>query len=128
MNPVINLDISKGESQVQAFVDKGKPFRKSFKVSHTLEGLSLLVEFLDHVQKETGQKPPTNKLSAVLSELQLTKHLRKAGIRKTFGFSCTYLFQLVFCLTFHQKNWFTLVTSRKNDSFTGKFWYSPFKY
>jgi transposase len=58
MNPVIGLDISKGESQVQAFVDKGKPFRKSFKVSHTLEGLSLLVEFLDHVQKETGQKPP----------------------------------------------------------------------
>ena len=58
MNPVVGLDISKGESQVQAFVDKGKPFRKSFKVSHTLEGLGLLVEFLDHVQKETGQKPP----------------------------------------------------------------------
>ena len=58
MNPVVGLDISKGESQVQAFVDKGKPFRKSFKISHTLEGLSLLVEFLVHVQKETGQKPP----------------------------------------------------------------------
>ena len=58
MNPVVGLDISKGESQVQAFVDKGKPFRKSFKVSHTLEGLSLLVEFLEVVQKETGQKPP----------------------------------------------------------------------
>lgn len=58
MNPVVGLDISKGESQVQAFVDKGKPFRKSFKVSHTLEGLGLLVEFLDQVQNETGQKPP----------------------------------------------------------------------
>ncbi|WP_028390654.1 IS110 family RNA-guided transposase [Bacillus cihuensis] len=58
MNPVVGLDISKGESQVQAFLDKGKPYRKSFKVSHTLEGLGLLLEFLDHVQKETGQKPP----------------------------------------------------------------------
>jgi len=58
MNPVVGLDISKGESQVQAFVDKGKPFRKSFKVSHTLEGLALLVEFLELVQKETGKKPP----------------------------------------------------------------------
>jgi len=58
MNPVVGLDISKGESQVQAFVDKGKPFRKSFKVAHTLEGLALLVEFLEKVQKETGQKPP----------------------------------------------------------------------
>lgn len=54
MNPVIGLDISKGESQVQAFLDKGKPFRKSFKISHTLEGLGLLVEFLEEVKKETG--------------------------------------------------------------------------
>jgi transposase len=58
MNPVIGLDISKGESQVQAFLDKGKPYRKSFKVSHTLEGLSLLVDFLEEVKKETGKKPP----------------------------------------------------------------------
>lgn len=33
MNPVVGLDISKGESQVQAFLDKGKPYRKSFKVT-----------------------------------------------------------------------------------------------
>ncbi|OIK08958.1 hypothetical protein BIV59_18460 [Bacillus sp. MUM 13] len=58
MNPVLGLDISKGESQVQAFLDKGKSFRKSFKVSHTLEGLGLLVEFLELVQNETGKKPP----------------------------------------------------------------------
>jgi transposase len=58
MNPVIGLDISKGESQVQAFLDKGKPYRKSFKVSHTLEGLSFLVDFLEEVKRETGKKPP----------------------------------------------------------------------
>ncbi|RVT56347.1 IS110 family transposase [Niallia taxi] len=57
MNPVVGLDISKGESQVQAFLDKGKPFRKSFKVSHTLEGLGSLIEFLEQVQQETGQRP-----------------------------------------------------------------------
>jgi hypothetical protein len=61
-----------------------------------------------------------NELLAVLTELQITKHLRKAGIRKSFGFSCAYLFQLVFCLIFHQKNWFTLVTSKKSDVFPGK--------
>ncbi|PAE32001.1 IS110 family transposase [Bacillus sp. 7884-1] len=58
MNPVIGLDVSKGESQVQAFLDKGKPYRKSFKVSHTIEGLDLLVEFLEVVKRETGKKPP----------------------------------------------------------------------
>lgn len=54
----MGLDVSKGESQVQAFLDKRKPFRKSFKVSHTLEGLNSLVEFIEEVKKESGQKPP----------------------------------------------------------------------
>ena len=42
MNPVIGLDVSKGESQVQAFLDKGKPYRKSFSINHNLEGLGNL--------------------------------------------------------------------------------------
>ena len=44
MNPVVGLDISKGESQVQAFLDKGKPYRKSFSIKHTLDGLDSLKE------------------------------------------------------------------------------------
>ena len=46
--------------------------------------------------------------------------LRQAGIRKNFGFSCAYLFQLVFSLIFHQKNWFALVTSKKSERYPGK--------
>lgn len=57
MNPVVGLDISKGESQVQAFLDKGKPYRKSFKVDHTLEGLSSLVAFLENIKRDSGKKP-----------------------------------------------------------------------
>jgi len=57
MNPVVGLDISKGESQVQAFLDKGKPYQKSFKITHTVEGLNLLVAFLEDVKEESGQKP-----------------------------------------------------------------------
>lgn len=57
MNPVVGLDISKGESQVQAFLDKGNPYRKSFKISHTIEGLSLLEEFLEEIKSESGKKP-----------------------------------------------------------------------
>ena len=30
MNPVIGLDVAKGESQVQAFLDKKKPYKKEF--------------------------------------------------------------------------------------------------
>ena len=57
MNPVVGLDISKGESQVHAFLDKGKPYRKSFKVDHTLEGLSSLVAFLENIKRDSGKKP-----------------------------------------------------------------------
>ncbi|RVT57395.1 IS110 family transposase, partial [Niallia taxi] len=54
MNPVVGLDVSKGESQVQAYLDKGKPYRKGFKVSHTLEGLKELFDFLEEVKGKTG--------------------------------------------------------------------------
>jgi len=32
--------------------------------------------------------------------------LRDAGFKKKFGFTCAYVFRLVFLLLFHQKNWF----------------------
>ena len=59
-------------------------------------------------------------LRYVFSELELTKHLRKAGITKTFGFTCSYLFQLVFCLIFQHKNWFSLLDSKKAGLYPAK--------
>ncbi len=46
MNPVVGLDVSKGESQVQAFLDKSQPYGKSFSISHTREGLDTFLHFL----------------------------------------------------------------------------------
>jgi transposase len=34
MNPVIGLDVAKGESQVQVYLEKKKPYKKSVKVQH----------------------------------------------------------------------------------------------
>src|SRR3954464_7286423 len=58
MNPVIGLDVAKGESQVQAFFDKKKPYKKSFKVAHTLEGLASLLDFIREVEDVSGGRPP----------------------------------------------------------------------
>src|ERR1700758_2708640 len=58
MNPVVGLDVAKGESQVQAFLDKKKPYKKSFKVTHTLEGLDSLHQFLKEIETLTGIRPP----------------------------------------------------------------------
>lgn len=53
-------------------------------------------------------------------ELKVLKHLRKAGITKKFGFTCSYLFQVVFVLIFHHRNWFQILESTKGESFPGK--------
>lgn len=48
MNPIIGLDVAKGESQVQAFLDKGKPYRKSFSIKHSI------IEFLKEFESSAG--------------------------------------------------------------------------
>lgn len=57
MNPVIGLDVAKGESQVQSFLDKKKPYKKSFKVAHKLEGLTSLLDFIREVEDVSGRRP-----------------------------------------------------------------------
>jgi transposase len=51
------LDVSKGESEVQAFLDKGKPYGKSFSIKHDLNGLGALLEYLEDLKDQTGIKP-----------------------------------------------------------------------
>lgn len=55
MNPVVGLDVSKGENHVQAFFDKGQPYGKSFSISHTREGLDTFLHFLKNVESITSQ-------------------------------------------------------------------------
>src|SRR3954471_5871312 len=50
---------SKGESQVQAFLDKGKPYRKSFSIKHNTDGLGSLLEFLHEVESSAGGHQPS---------------------------------------------------------------------
>ena len=58
MSPVIGLDVAKGESQVQAYLDKKKPYKKSFKVQHNLEGLASLLDFIKELEDVAGERPP----------------------------------------------------------------------
>ncbi len=46
MNPVVGLEVPKGESQVQTFLDKSKPFGKSYSMKHTKEELDRIIGFL----------------------------------------------------------------------------------
>jgi transposase len=57
MNPVVGIDVSKGESQGQAFLDRNKPIGRNFRFTHTSEGLEILLETLREVEKESGVRP-----------------------------------------------------------------------
>lgn len=52
-------------------------------------------------------------VKAIFDGLEILKYLRKVGINKGFGYSCAYLFQLVFSLVFEGKNLFRLLQSKK---------------
>ncbi|HJV17172.1 MAG TPA: transposase [Bacillales bacterium] len=68
--------------------------------------------------KQNNQLP--DELNSVFGELEIFKHLRKANIKRNLGFTCSYLFQLVFCLIFQQKNWYRLLESKKAEQFPAK--------
>ncbi|MBY6085952.1 transposase [Priestia flexa] len=61
-----------------------------------------------------------NEIKSTFKELKVLKHLRKAGITKSFGFTCAYLFQLIFCLIFENKNWFRTLESKKSTDIPAK--------
>ncbi|NOU96635.1 transposase [Paenibacillus sp. LMG 31456] len=57
MNPVIGLDISKGKSDSQIFLDKGHPYGKTFRFLHNREGLQQLLNTILDIQNKTGKSP-----------------------------------------------------------------------
>jgi transposase len=57
LNPVVGLDVAKGESEAQAFFDKDRPYGKSFSVKHIKEDLDSFVSFLKGIERKTGGRP-----------------------------------------------------------------------
>src|SRR5690625_5941556 len=57
MDPVIGLDVAKGESQVQAFLQRKKIYKQSFKFTHDLPGLHTFHHFYQELEKASGQPP-----------------------------------------------------------------------
>jgi len=70
-------------------------------------------------QKEQKNQLP-KEIQPAFKELKVLKHLRNSGFKKKFGFSCSYLFQVIFVLIFHHKNWFRLLETERSESFLGK--------
>ena len=59
MNPVIGLDVSKGASQVRAFLDKANLIVKALVLFIILKGLGNLLDFLHEVKALAGGHQPS---------------------------------------------------------------------
>jgi hypothetical protein len=72
------------------------------------------------INQDRPENQLPNEIKFAFHELGILKHLKDAGINKCEGFSGAYLFQIVFTLIFHHKNWFQLLESKKGESYPGK--------
>ncbi len=72
------------------------------------------------VTENTHENQLPKEIKPAFKELKVLQHLNAARFKKQCGFTVAYLFQLVFVLLFHQKNWFRLLESDKSESFPGK--------
>ena len=59
------LDVANGESQVQAFIDKGKPYRMSFSIQYNLDGLKAFLTFLQEIEIVSGGYQPSVVLESI---------------------------------------------------------------
>lgn len=72
------------------------------------------------IANNDSKKQLPTEIKTAFDELNILKHLRSAGITKNFGYTCGYLFRLIFCLIFTQKNWFRLLQSKKSENIPRK--------
>jgi hypothetical protein len=58
MNPVVGIDVPKGSSQGQAFLDRNQPFKKCFHFVHTEEGLQSFFQIFQELERVNGYDQP----------------------------------------------------------------------
>ncbi|MGE7594268.1 IS110 family transposase [Peribacillus frigoritolerans] len=80
MNPVVGLDVAKGESQVQAFLDQSKPYGTSFSMKHIKEELDHFLDFLKEIEEVTGQMPMVILESTGHYHTPVIQYLEEQGI------------------------------------------------
>jgi transposase len=57
LNPVIGLDVAKGETEGQTFLDKGMPHGRHFNIIHTTDGFERFHQVLKDIESLAGVQP-----------------------------------------------------------------------
>ena len=72
------------------------------------------------VQQNDLSEQDKNCFSQIFSTLKVSQLLRQAGIRKSYGFSCFAVFQILFQLVFQSRNLFRLLESNQAETLPRK--------
>jgi hypothetical protein len=72
------------------------------------------------VQHNALSEQDQNRISRIFSCLQVSRCLRNAGIRKSYGYSCFVVFQSIFQLVFQGLNLYRTLESKHAESLPGK--------
>jgi len=72
------------------------------------------------VQQKTLSEQATSRFSQIFSDLKVSQLLRQTGIRKSYGYSCFYVFQSLFLLVFQGRNLYRILESDKSANMPGK--------
>lgn len=72
------------------------------------------------INQNRPQDQLSQEIKSAFKELNVLKHLNAAGFKKRQGITCSLLFQIVFCLIFHHRNWYQLLESSQGDMLPGK--------
>ena len=72
------------------------------------------------VQQKPLSEQSINQFSQIFSTLKVSQLLRQAGIRKTYGFSCFTVFQMLFEIVFKSRNLYRILGSKLAESMPHK--------
>ncbi len=85
MIPVVGLDVAKGATEGQAFLDKGRPYGPYFQIAHTAEGLGQLQVLLDDLAAQTHYPPTVILESTGHYQPLIPDHLSSQAIESAEG-------------------------------------------
>ena len=72
------------------------------------------------IHQKSLPEQAANPFSPIFSVLKVSQLLRQAGIRKSYGYSCFVVFQMLFQLVFQNRNLFRILESKLAESMPGK--------
>ncbi|WP_268624631.1 IS110 family transposase [Paenibacillus alvei] len=79
MQPVVGIDVAKGISVIQAFIDRNEPYGRMKNLQHGEKGFEQLGELLETLKQASGVEPVVVLEATGHYHRSLTEYLKRSG-------------------------------------------------